>query len=81
MRITALEGLEDGRLLKLPTRRFRVRSTKEMTAATINRVATPPMMAFFTALICDDFDGTFVVVVLKLMFCTGILCYKEISQA
>ena len=59
--ITALEGLEDTRLLHPQIRRFR--STKEMTPATSNRVATPPMVAFFIILTCDDFDGTFVVVV------------------
>ena len=75
--IAALEGLEDTRSLCLQIRRFH--NTKAMTPATSNRVAsaTPPMMAFLIMLTCDDFDG----IVLKLMFCTGILCYKEISQA
>jgi hypothetical protein len=71
--IAALEGLEDTRLLYLQIRRFH--NTKAMTPATSNRVATPPMMAFLIMLTCDDFDS----IVLKLMFCTGILCYKEIS--
>jgi hypothetical protein len=83
VRIAALEGLEDSdtRLSSPQIRRFH--STKEMTPATINRVAAPPIMAFFITLICDDFEGTFVSVVLKLMLmlCTGILCYTNISQA
>jgi len=74
-----IAALEDTRLLYLQIRRFH--STKEMIPATSNRVATPPMMAFVIPLTCDGFDGVFVVVVLRSMVFTGILCYKEVSQA
>ena len=77
--IAALEGPEDTRLLYPQIRRFH--STKEMTPATSNRVATPPMMAFVVTLTCDGFDGVSVVVVLRSTFFTGILCYEEVSQA
>ena len=81
MRIAALEGLEDSDMRLSSAQILRFHSTKEMTPATINRAATPPMMAFFITPICDDFDATLMAVVLKLMFCTGILCCTNIRQA
>ena|SRR5260221_10293675 len=75
-RIAALEGPEDARLLY-----FRFHRTKEMIPATSNRVATTPMTAFAITLTCDGSDGMFVVVVLKFMFCAGILRHNEVSQA